>query len=273
MKDAAYMIKNKSEKKYKAIIIDEAQDFGMPEYRLLRSLIVEKENDLFIVGDIRQKIYSTNINFSKCKINILGNRTRQLTTNYRNTFEIGQFADNIIRNVEFDDLDETVLKDKRANAIIKGEEPIINIFVSKENEAEYISNEIKNLVQSGLNYNEIVIVARTNGYLKNLMSLLKNEGISSTHLEDISAVSNKKIYYGTMHSIKGFEFKVVFVVGANSKLIPLKSQLQRLEIERQKVEFLKLERSLLYVAVTRARDRLYICGNPDLSDWILSKNE
>lgn len=90
IKDVIHMISRKKDINYSAIIIDEAQDFGMPEYRLIRALIDEKENDLFIVGDIRQRIYSVNSNFSKCGINIKGNRTRELKINYRNTLEISQ---------------------------------------------------------------------------------------------------------------------------------------------------------------------------------------
>jgi superfamily I DNA/RNA helicase len=47
IKNVIYMIENKKDVEYSAIIVDEAQDFGMPEYRLLRSLVREKENDLF----------------------------------------------------------------------------------------------------------------------------------------------------------------------------------------------------------------------------------
>lgn len=57
------MIENKKDVEYSAIIVDEAQDFGMPEYRLLRSLVREKENDLFIVGDIRQKYIQIKLTF------------------------------------------------------------------------------------------------------------------------------------------------------------------------------------------------------------------
>lgn len=41
---------------YKAIIVDEAQDMGMQAFRLLRSMVSEGTNDLFIVGDAHQRI-------------------------------------------------------------------------------------------------------------------------------------------------------------------------------------------------------------------------
>ncbi|HHV30357.1 3'-5' exonuclease [Acetivibrio mesophilus] len=267
-RDLTNIIKKNFENKYRAVIIDEAQDFGMPEYRLIRSIIKEKENDIFIVGDIRQKIYPTDVNFSKCGINILGNRTRQLLTNYRNTFEITQLADQIISNIEFKDFDETLISNKRANAIIRGDKPFINAYTTKEDEAKFVAEEIRKIVDSGIEYNEIALVSRTNDYLKSIIRLLDKHGVKSTHLEDLNSIHKNNIYYGTMHSIKGFEFKVIFVVGVNKSLIPLKSQIEKMEFGRQREEFIKLERSLLYVAITRARDRVYITGSPDISDWI-----
>ena len=93
----------------------------MAEYRFLRNLVPEKENDLFIVGDIRQKIYPVNVNFSKCNINILGNRTNQLTLNYRNTHQINLFANKIIDNIKFIDMYASVTEYNKSNAIINGD--------------------------------------------------------------------------------------------------------------------------------------------------------
>lgn len=266
--DAVNMLTSKKELPYQAIIVDEAQDFGMAEYRFLRALVPEKENDLFIVGDIRQQIYDNRINFSRCNINILGNRTRDMTLNYRNTFEISQMADQIINGVQYQDLDETILKDSRSHAIIKGEKPAIHAFATSKEENDFVAEEINRLVGSGIMLNEIAVVARTNNQLKMVVQSLEEKGISAIPLDDVDTISNRKIYYGTMHSIKGFEFKVIFLIGANSEMIPLKSVVDGLEYEKELAVKLRMEKSLLYVAVTRARDMLYVTGSPDVSGWI-----
>jgi mRNA-degrading endonuclease RelE of RelBE toxin-antitoxin system len=260
--DAVKMLSFKKEHPYKAIIIDEAQDFGMPEYSFLRALMPEKENDLFIVGDIRQQIYTNRINFSRCNINILGNRTRSMILNYRNTFEISRIADQLISDLQYRDLDETVLENERSHAIIKGEKPVIKSFATDDQEIDYIAAEIERITSTGIMENEIAVVARTNGQLKAITEKLEGKGIKSIPLENVDTISNRKIYYGTMHSIKGFEFKVVFVAGTNSEMIPLKKVIDGLEYDREKTEKLKMEKSLLYVAVTRARDMLYVTGSP-----------
>ena len=56
----------------------------------------------------------------------------------------------------------------------------------------------------------------------------------------------------TMHASKGLEFKVVFLAGIEDNIIPSKRALE--ENERNIDE----ERRLFYVAITRAREKLYI---------------
>jgi len=62
----------------------------------------------------------------------------------------------------------------------------------------------------------------------------------------------------TMHRVKGLEFDHVIVVAANDGTLPLPAVLSAAgdEAERQRLEV--EERSLLYVAATRARQQLYI---------------
>lgn len=268
IKNVIYMIENKKDVEYSAIIVDEAQDFGMPEYRLLRSLVREKENDLFIVGDIRQKIYSNKANFSKCGVNIKGNRTRYLNINYRNTLEIGMLADKVIEGIEFDELDEFDFEDKKTNYVIKGLNPIIKSFKNRNSEAEFVIEEIKKIVSSGISFNEIAIVARTNSYLKMMTSLLKNAGISVLSLEDINSIDRNSVYVGTMHSIKGFEFKVVLLIGINDDMLPYKKHIESLKNDKEIDAFMQQEKSLLYVAITRARDLIYILSSNNRSELV-----
>ena len=42
---------------YTTVIVDEAQDMGTQAYRLIRTLVPEESDDLFIVGDGHQRIY------------------------------------------------------------------------------------------------------------------------------------------------------------------------------------------------------------------------
>ena len=55
----------------------------------------------------------------------------------------------------------------------------------------------------------------------------------------------------TLHSSKGLEFKNVFIVGLEDGLLPLSKAENQEEIEE--------ERRLLYVGITRAKQRLFLC--------------
>ena len=78
-------------------------------------------------------------------------------------------------------------------------------------------------------------------------------------LEDISLVADvsehndndEAITLMTMHSAKGLEFKVVFLAGMEENIMPHSMSLQ----EKDGIEE---ERRLCYVAITRAKERLYI---------------
>jgi superfamily I DNA and RNA helicase/mRNA-degrading endonuclease RelE of RelBE toxin-antitoxin system len=65
--DAINIISNSLEtSKYSAIVVDEAQDFGMRAFKLLRTLVEEGKNDLFIVGDAHQRIYGHKVVLGQC---------------------------------------------------------------------------------------------------------------------------------------------------------------------------------------------------------------
>ena len=57
----------------------------------------------------------------------------------------------------------------------------------------------------------------------------------------------------TVHAAKGLEFKVVFIIGLNDGLFPLSRAINS-EDENE----LEEERRLMYVAITRAKERLYL---------------
>ena len=76
---------------YRAVIVDEAQDMSAEAFRLMRAIVAETHNDLFIVGDAHQRIYRHRVSLGQCGINIKG-RGKKLKINYRTTDEIRRFA-------------------------------------------------------------------------------------------------------------------------------------------------------------------------------------
>ena len=76
-----------------------------------------------------------------------------------------------------------------------------------------------------------------------------------TLMRDIDEMDDSKDFVSimTVHSAKGLEFKVVFVVGLNEGLFPLSRA-----IKSEDPNELEEERRLMYVAITRAKERLYL---------------
>ncbi|MCL2229712.1 MAG: UvrD-helicase domain-containing protein [Treponema sp.] len=70
-----------------------------------------------------------------------------------------------------------------------------------------------------------------------------------------------KVNLMTIHSAKGLEFPVVFIAGAEKGLIPHEKSIEESQDESggsQTAGSLEEERRLFYVAITRAREKLYI---------------
>ncbi|MEZ5380513.1 MAG: AAA family ATPase [Microthrixaceae bacterium] len=74
-------------KPYRHVVVDEAQDLHETQWRLLRALVAEGPDDLFIVGDSHQRIYDRRSSLSKVGIEVVG-RSSKLKLNYRTTHEI-----------------------------------------------------------------------------------------------------------------------------------------------------------------------------------------
>lgn len=85
--------------------------------------------------------------------------------------------------------------------------------------------------------------------LEGLRSFLEN--ISLLGETDEITDARPRVTLMTLHSAKGLEFRVVFLVGMEEGLFP---HLRTLEDPKQMEE----ERRLCYVGITRARDRLYL---------------
>jgi len=89
----------------------------------------------------------------------------------------------------------------------------------------------------------------------NTMASLEEYLQSITLLRDIDSLNEDEEYASliTVHAAKGLEFKVVFVIGLNDGLFPLSRAINSSDPNE-----LEEERRLMYVAITRAKERLYL---------------
>jgi superfamily I DNA/RNA helicase len=71
-----------------------------------------------------------------------------------------------------------------------------------------------------------------------------------------------------MHLAKGLEFRVVVVMACDQELLPLASRIAEAADEGELDDIYETERQLLYVACTRARDRLLVSGVAPGSEFL-----
>ena len=251
---------------YTNVIADEFQDFSNPELKFLRALVAEGRNDLFLTGDPMQRIYSgRKINFGTAGINVRGVRSRRLKINYRTTEPIKKVAVSVIKGLSFDDMDGGTESMRGYVSLIHGgEKPQYKIVGSASEEVSQIIEWIDECVDSNINANDVCIAAPSMGLMKDLQSYLHSNGIAYKVLKGTSRQgASNGISLCTLHSLKGLEFKVVVLMGINERNIPSKvtegypfTGMDALD----KKEFLSSKRSLLYVAITRARQLVYMVG-------------
>ena len=134
-RDAASLLDaGAAELAYRSVIVDEAQDMSAQAFRLLRRIVPEGQDNLFLVGDAHQRIYGrSRVVLSRCGINIVG-RSRKLRLNYRTTEETRGWAATLLRGRPIDDLDGGA-DDDRIRSLTHGPEPLLQRFESREAQA------------------------------------------------------------------------------------------------------------------------------------------
>ena len=256
-----------NEKPFSHLIADEIQDMSNIELRFLRALTDEKPDDLFLAGDPYQNIYARKINFSKAGIYVRGNRSKRLRINYRTTEEIKRLAISTIRNITYDDFDGQAEKMDGYLSLFHGEKPTYQVFKTHQEEFDYIIRQIKKLAESGIAYNDMVIGCRLKDSIRMIKSALHNENIKFFDLLDENGDKNG-IHLCTLNSLKGLEYKVVFLADVSRQTAPLEvSGFLEMEDEQKNAHF-NSERSMLYVAITRAISHLLITGTGLKSELI-----
>ncbi len=149
---------------YRAVIVDEAQDFHADEWKLIRAIAAPGANDLFIVGDAHQRIYGQKVTLRGCGINVQG-RSSKLRINYRTTEEIRAWAMAMLKGVETDDLDGERDEEQGYKSLLSGPVPEVRLFGSKNDERQFLGQRIKELI-GDRHPEEVCLVARTNKMLK-----------------------------------------------------------------------------------------------------------
>ena len=253
-----YLEEKKPSLPYRAVVVDEAQDFHPEEWKLIRALVPAGANDLFLVGDAHQRIYGRKVVLSRCGIQIQG-RSSKLRINYRTTEQIRAWAMAMLQGIEVDDLDgEQGRRRKGYKSLLSGPKPGASPLRDQPRRSRSSWPRSSRNCSRHRTPEEICLVARTAKMLKDdYQALLKSLGIAHTVLDKNKKRRGGGVRLATMHRVKGLEFPVMILAGMNSKAMPLR--VASVEGDpTSKAEHEDRERSLLFVAATRARDQLIV---------------
>ncbi|MFH0711507.1 MAG: UvrD-helicase domain-containing protein [archaeon] len=242
--------------KFEHVLVDEYQDVNAMQIELLDLLA---PSNLFVVGDPRQSIFGwrgSNINYILCfDKNGRNVEVVHLTKNYRSSWEIVDFMNKAISEMELPDLQSG--RENRKLKIDDRDRIRILGFESEAVEREFVLGEI---LKGDVLPEDIFVLARTNRQLVELSALMKSRGVSHFVREDDSISSKDKevgggVMLATVHAIKGLEAKKVFLIGVNESNFPCKaSDHPAIEmIKRDEYDREEEERRLFYVAISRAK--------------------
>ena len=192
-------------KKYKMIFVDEYQDTNLVQETILEMLLNKKHNSLFTVGDVKQSIYR----FRQARPDLFLRRKDQyisqadagvsieLRDNFRSAPGVLTFTNYIFSQLmekEFGGVDyneKTALRPGDGGPMMQDEETSEILFFQKDSasalkevpedilaESAVICKRIKELIEEGYHYGDMVILLRSGaGRMEPMAEFLEQEGI------------------------------------------------------------------------------------------------
>lgn len=239
-------IKEKFQQQYKYILVDEFQDVNNLQVDLLKRLLTP-ENQLFCVGDDWQSIYG----FRGSNVNYIVNFGKyfpkaeviKLNQNYRSTEHIVGASNEVIKHNKFK-VDKEIFANKKSDTKV-------NIFAGNDQQEniDFVVEEVKRLFQKGYQKEDILFLYRRSKMYNDYYNRFMKERLY--------------VQYRTIHAAKGLEAKAVFIIGLTQGYggfpdVWLEDRIFQVVKPTQHDLLMEEERRLFYVAITRAKDLLYL---------------
>ena len=239
-------IANKYKSKYQYILVDEFQDVNNLQVELIKHLLTD-QTQLFCVGDDWQSIYGfrgSNVDYIVDFENYFPNaKVVKLNQNYRSTQNIVGASNEVIKHNKFK-------VEKEIHSSKKSEHKIVVYSGNDEKDnIQFCVEKIKELLADGLTNEDVLFLYRRNKMYTPFFFRFKNENI--------------KVQGKTIHASKGLEAKAVFILGLTEGSggfpdIWLEDRIFQVIKTANHDLLLEEERRLFYVAITRAKDKLFL---------------
>lgn len=239
-------IANRYKGKYQYILVDEFQDVNNLQVELIKLLLTD-DTQLFCVGDDWQSIYGfrgSNVSYIIEFENHFSNaKIIKLNLNYRSTQNIVGASNEVIKHNKF-----KIDKDLRASK--KSEHKIV-VFAgnTEEENIQFCFDKVKEILADGISNDEILFLYRRSKMFSPYFFRFRNENI--------------RVQGKTIHASKGLEAKVVFIIGLTEGNggfpdIWLEDRIFQVIKKANHDLIMEEERRLFYVAIIRAKDKLFL---------------
>jgi hypothetical protein len=238
---------------YSAVIVDEAQDLSCAMVRMLHSLVGDRPDGFTLIGDGQQSIYPGGYTLAEAGVSVAG-RGVVLDINYRNTAQIVKFAQNLVSGDEYPDIEGVLARGDVPSSVPRtGRDPVIAHGSRRELETAMVSRIRSVVTDIGTGVGDIAVLCITNHAVDAAARALTSAGIPIVRLMDYRGGPVEAVKVGTIKRAKGLEFKQVLIPDVRREHTVAQPPTDPAERERW-----DLMRRELYVAMTRARDGLWV---------------
>jgi superfamily I DNA/RNA helicase len=247
-------------------VVDEAQDISVPQLRLPAALGAARPNALFFAGDPGQRIFRPAFSWIAQGVDVRG-RSRSLRVNYRTSHQIRQQADRLL-DKEVADGDGQRESRSDTVSVFNGPPPVIARLGSEAEETECVARYLTDCIAAGVLPQECAVFVRSEAQLARAQAAVSAAGLNAAIIDERVETVPGSVALGTMHLAKRLEFRAVAVMACDDEIVPLQERIDTVADESDLHEVYDTERQLLYVACTRARDRLLLSGVEHVSEFV-----
>lgn len=240
------------------VVVDEAQDLTVAQVSFLAAIGQSCADALFLAGDIGQRIFRLPFSWARLGLDIRG-RSHSLKVNYRTSHQIRAAADRLLPPA-ITDLDG--IEEGRCGtvSVFDGPAPQVSLFADSSAESEAVSHWLSECLSDEIAASDIGVLVRSNGQLTRAREAIRAAGLDPWDKTGVAVE--------TMHGAKGLEFRAVAVIACDEDVLPDPVRMAAIGDIAELETAYETERHLLYVACTRARDRLLVSGVAPGSEFL-----
>ena len=153
-------------------------------------------------------------------------------------------------------------------AVFNGMAPVIRIEDDADAESTAVGEWLRALIAEGYRPHEIGIFVRSSMEMPRAQKAVEAAQLKALQLSDSINIRSDHVSIGVMHLAKGLESRAVAVMACDDEVLPLQARIESVGDMADLEDVYNTERQLLYVACTRARDRLIVTAAEPPSEFL-----